>query len=113
MRIDKITKENIQVLSEVWDGKTAENAFPIISISLAGAYDAYGRYESASSKNVKLVIRSIFDFLAIFFAALSVGIENSVLPYIAPLLLLICGFFLTYEIYNRVKLAILISPWLV
>lgn len=36
-----------------------------------------------------------------------------ILPYIAPILLLVCGLLLTFEIYNRVKRAILISPWLV
>ena len=87
--------------------------FPFISISLAGAYDTYGRYDGPSPKNAKLVVRVIFDFLAIFFAALSVGLNNTVLPYVAPALLFICGLFLTFEIYNRVKRAVLISPWLV
>lgn len=87
--------------------------FPFISISLAGAYDSYGRYNGRSPQNAKLVVRVIFDFLAIFFAALSVGINNIVLPYVAPILLLVCGLSLTVEIYNRVKIAILISPWLV
>lgn len=41
--------------------------FPFISISLAGAYDTYGRYNGHSPQNAKLVIRLIFDFLAIFF----------------------------------------------
>ncbi|MFQ9702569.1 MAG: hypothetical protein ACLR0U_10470 [Enterocloster clostridioformis] len=40
--------------------------FPFISISLAGAYDTYGRYNGHSPQNAKLVIRLIFDFLAIF-----------------------------------------------
>ena len=87
--------------------------FPFISISMAGVYDTYGRYDGTSPKNAKLVIRVIFDFLAIFFAALSVGSNNMILPYIAPILLLVCGLLLTFEIYNRVKRAILISPWLV
>ncbi len=86
--------------------------FPFISISLAGAYDTYGRYDGTSPKNAKLVVRLIFDFLAIFFAALSVGINNMVLPYVAPTLLFICGLFLTLEIYNRVKIAVMISRWL-
>ena len=87
--------------------------FPFISISLAGAYDTYGRYEGTSPKTPKLVVRIAFDFLAVFFAGFSVGIDSKVLPYVAPLLLFICGLLLTYEIYNRVKRAILISPWLV
>lgn len=88
-------------------------SFPLISISLAGAYDTYGRYNGRSPKNAKLVVRLIFDFLAIFFAALSVGNNNMILPYIAPILLFVCGLFLTFEIYNRVKRAVLISLWLV
>lgn len=88
-------------------------AFPFISISLAGAYDTYGRYDGDSPKNAKLVVRIILDFFAIFFAALSVGNDNVILPYVAPILLFICGLFLTCEIYNRIKRAVLISSWLV
>lgn len=87
--------------------------FPFISISLAGAYDTYGRYNGHSPQNAKLVIRLIFDFLAVFFATLSIGNNNLILPYVAPILLFICGLLLTFEIYNRVKWAVLISPWLV
>lgn len=87
--------------------------FPFTSIALAGAYDTYGRYNGHSPQNAKLVVRVIFDFLAIFFAAISVGSNNMVLPYVAPILLFVCGLFLTFEIYNRVKMAIRISPWLV
>lgn len=86
--------------------------FPFLSISLAGAYDTYGRYEGVSPKNFKLVIRVILDFTALFFAVFSIGTDSLVLPYIAPALLVICGLFLTFEIYNRVKRAILISPWI-
>ena len=87
-------------------------SFPLISISLAGAYDTYGRYNGHSPKNAKLVVRLIFDFLAIFFATLSVGNNNIILPYVSPTLLFVCGLFLTFEIYNRVKMAVSISPWL-
>lgn len=86
--------------------------FPFLSISLAGAYDTYGRYEGNSPKNYKLVIRVILDFTAFFFAVFSIGTDSLVLPYIAPALLVLCGLFLTFEIYNRVKRAILISPWI-
>lgn len=85
--------------------------FPLLSISLAGIYDNYGRYEGESPKNLKLAVRTLLDFLAIFFAALCIGMENIILPYISPILLCICGLLLVYEIYNRVKTAILISPW--
>ena len=80
---------------------------------VSGAYDTYGRYNGHSPQNAKLVIRLIFDFLAIFFATLSVGNNNTILPYVAPILLFVCGLFLTFEIYNRVKRAVFISPWLV
>lgn len=87
--------------------------FPLLSISLAELYDTYGRYEGKSPKNQKLVTRIIINMLAIFFSALCMGTENRGLPYIAPILLLLCGLLLTVEIYNRVKKAILISPWFV
>lgn len=89
-------------------------SFPLISISLAGAYDTYGRYNGKDSpKNPKLVVRFVLDLLAIFFAAFSIGRNNMILPYVAPILLLVCGLFLTAEIYNRLKMAALISRWLV
>lgn len=87
--------------------------FPFVSVSLAGVYDTYGRYDGVSPKNAKLVVRVVFDFLAIFFAAISIGNDGGVLPYVAPILLSVCGLFLTFEIYNRIKRAVLISPWLV
>lgn len=85
--------------------------FPILSISLAGMYDTYGRYEKESPKNPKLVFRIVIDSIAIFFAALCYGVNGVILPYVAPILLSFCGLFLGFEIYNRVKRAILISPW--
>lgn len=85
--------------------------FPLLSISLAGLYDTYGRYEGDSPKNPKLAIRIIFNCISIFFAALSVGIKNNIPPYFSPILLLICGIFLIFEIYNRVRKAVLISRW--
>lgn len=87
--------------------------FPIVSISLAGAYDAYGRYDGSSPKNPKLLLRVIIDFLASFFAAVSIGIDNIPLLYAAPVLLLVCGMALLYEIYSRIQRAVLISPWCV
>lgn len=85
--------------------------FPLLSISLAGLYDTYGRYDQGSPKNQKLMVRAIVHFVSIFFAALCIGIESKVLPYISPCLLCVCGLFLISEIYRRVKSAILISPW--
>ncbi len=88
-------------------------AFPIVSIALAGMYDTYGRYDGKSPKNAKLCVRLLLDALAIFFAALSVGTESKVIPFIAPILLSFCGLLLVYEVYHRICRAILISPWTV
>lgn len=85
--------------------------FPLLSISLAGLYDTYGRYEVKSPKNLKLALRVFFHVVAIFLAALFVGTENVILLYSPPILLGVCGVFLIYEIYNRVKMTILISRW--
>lgn len=87
-------------------------SFPLIAVSLAGAYDTYGRYDGKSPKNVKLVIRIVFDFCAIFFSVLSLGVDSVICPYIAPILLTMCGLLLLYEMYIRIQLAIQISPWL-
>lgn len=86
--------------------------FPLVSISMAGAYDTYGRYSGASPKNVKLAIRIILNFLAIVFTAFATDNNNSALSFVAPILLLLCGLFLLYEIFNRLKIAVQISPWL-
>lgn len=86
-------------------------AFPLLSISLAGLYDTYNRYEVRSPKNTKLLIRTIFNFTSIFFSAISIGSKSIILPYISPILLFVCGLLLIFEIYSRVKMAILISPW--
>ena len=40
--------------------------YSLMSISLAGIYDSYGRYEYRSLKNVKLFIRVLIDIVAIF-----------------------------------------------
>ncbi len=85
--------------------------FPLLSISLAGIYDTYGRYEGESPKNLKLAVRIIVHCFAIFFAALCIGVESIILPFVSPILLCVCGLLLIYEIYNRIKTAILISRW--
>lgn len=85
--------------------------FPLLSISLAGLYDTYGRYEGEAPKNLKLGVRVLFNSVSIFFSALSIGVENAILPYISPILLFICGLFLVFEIFNRIRKAILISRW--
>lgn len=85
--------------------------FPLVSIAMAGLYDSFGRYDGNPVTRPKLVIRGILDLLAIFFSAVGIGEENGIVPYISPILLLICGLILTFEMYNRIKKAILISSW--
>ena len=87
--------------------------FPLLSISLAGLYDTYGRYEFQSPRNQKLAARTIIHAIAIFCSALSLGMDSKWMFYIAPTLLCLCGLLLIREIYIRVKKAILISPWFV
>ncbi len=86
-------------------------AFPLISICFAGIYDSYGRYEPNTSKNIKLAIRVCDDFLAILVACIFTNTGSIHFAIIAPVLLLICGFFLSIEAYQRVKVAIEISEW--
>lgn len=85
--------------------------FPFVSIALAGLYDIYGRYAKSSDKNPKLVVRLILNCLSIFFAALSVGLNNCVLSFIAPALLTMSGCVLLREICVRVIKAIQLSKW--
>ena len=42
-------------------------SFPLISISWAGVYDCFGRFETKSPKNSKLVVRMVFNGISIFF----------------------------------------------
>ncbi|MDE7418078.1 MAG: hypothetical protein K2N44_17555 [Lachnospiraceae bacterium] len=85
--------------------------FPLTSIGLAGAYDAYGRYERGAPRNFKLGIRVFFDFLAIFFAAYFANIDRSGIHYIPSIILLFSGCILLGEAFNRIKTAVEISPW--
>lgn len=87
--------------------------FPLISISLAGVYDAYGRYEKDSPQNFKLGIRVVLDMLAIFFAAYFANTERIWAHYIPSILLLLNGSILLFEAVNRIKTAIEISSWYV
>lgn len=86
--------------------------FPLVSISLAGVYDTYGRYSGKSPKNVKLVFRAVFNSVAIIFAVIATDMDNRKLSFIAPCLLFLCGLLLIREIRNRLKTAFQINPWL-
>lgn len=86
--------------------------FPLVSISLAGAYDTYGRYSGKSPKNVKLVFRAVINFVAIIFAVVAVDKNSRTFSFIAPCLLFLCGLFLIREIYNRLRTAFQINSWL-
>lgn len=85
--------------------------FPIVSMSLAGAYDTYGRYKANSPRNFKLAFRLFLDMLAIFFSALAYKLDSSWLRFVAPSILVICGGTLLIEIFIRVDLAVKLSPW--
>lgn len=103
---------SLMSLIETLDNANIVNyVFPLSSICLAGAYDTYGRYEHNSPKNVKLVFRIIFDVLAIVLAFIAVSVNNKFLIVLAPTVLIIPGLLLCFEVYARVKTAIMISKW--
>lgn len=95
--------------------------FPLVSISLAGMYDSFSRYEYQSAKNPKLVFRTVLNILVMFLSSYCaspfiilngrcVG-EQRWIAYLAPLLLFLGGVFLINEIFCRIYNAILISRW--
>lgn len=86
--------------------------FPLVSISFAGIYDTYGRYNGKSPKNVKLVFRAIFNSVAIIFAIIAVDMDNRKISFVAPGLLFLCGLLLIREIRSRLRTALQINPWL-
>ena len=96
----------------VWGNANVVNyVFPISSICLAGAYDAYGRYEYKSPKNLKLGIRIAFDGVAIVLSLIAIAIQSKILTVIAPVVLIVPGVLLCFEVYSRVRTAIMISKW--
>ncbi len=101
------------LLSVFWieDPGWLNYVFPILSICLSAAYDTYGRYCPGEKKNVKLGLRLICDALALFLAPLVCGLEHRWLAFVPPALLVLSGLVLVYEIFVRLKTAILISAW--
>ena len=85
--------------------------FPLLSICFAGIYDAYGRYELDSPKNIKLSIRVVADILTIILVLLFESLESSYLLIIPPLCLIISGFIIVREIANRIITAVCLSKW--
>lgn len=85
--------------------------FPIMSLSLAGMYDSYGRYKYKQAKNVKLGIRFLMDLAAIITAALFYRNPHHVTLIIAPVILLGAGTLLIHETYIRIKSDIIMSDW--
>lgn len=85
--------------------------FPLSSISLAGVYDAYGRYEKGAPQNFKLGTRVVLDFMAMFLAACVSNIDKTWKHYIPSIILLLSGGILLFEAINRIKTAIEISSW--
>lgn len=84
--------------------------FPIISICVAGAYDTYGRFGVNEPKNIKLGFRLFVDVFVSILAA-SLYLENTFLRAIPITILVICSLFFIYEIYLRIKFAIMSSEW--
>lgn len=85
--------------------------FPLSSICIAGAYDTYGRYMPKNPKNIKLGIRLVFEFCVIIISLIAVATKNQLLVVLAPSLLVIPGFLILHEVYNRVVVAVKISKW--
>lgn len=102
----------VSLLSLLWIEATNfwNYCFPIISISIAGAYDTYGRYRPRAARNLKLAVRLAVDLAAIIVACALQTAQSG--WRVAPsLLLLICGIALSCEVIRRVKDAIQSSPW--
>ena len=72
-------------------------SFPLISISWAGVYDCFGRFETKSPKNPKLVVRMVFNGMYLYiFSILRPGVSHTCLPVVSPSLLFLCGLFLFF-----------------
>jgi len=84
--------------------------FPIISICVAGMYDAYGRYKRGAPRNVKLGIRTGVDFFALVLSAILMN-EIWYIRLIPTALLALCGIALIFEVFLRVNAAIQMSDW--
>ena len=76
--------------------------FPVLSICIAGIYDAYGRYEENQRKKSKLRFRIICDLIALSAAIVATWLKNILLVVIAPSILVLSGLLLVYEIFYRV-----------
>lgn len=83
--------------------------FPLLSICIAGAYDAYGRFGENKRNKSKLRFRIICDLIALFVAIVATWLKNIVLVVIAPSILVLSGLLLVYEIFYRVITAIQIG----
>lgn len=82
--------------------------FPIVTLSAAGIYDTYGRYERGHPKNVKLGIRAFFDILALCLSGILLNVD-SLVKLAAPAVLLLAGILLMIEVILRVTTKIQIS----
>lgn len=86
--------------------------FPIASISIAGIYDAYGRWEEHKSRNLKLGIRIALNCMALLLSAILVQLNCSTFVRCIPgFLLTACGLALLGEIWMRVRTSIEMSEW--
>ena len=83
--------------------------FPFWSISFAGLYDSYGRYDKKLPSNVKLITRVILHLIALLFATLSPFTNLRYMLFVSPCILLMCGLLVLLEIIKRLRMAIRIN----
>lgn len=90
----------------------ANYTFPIISICLCGAYDAYGRQERGKiKKNIKLLIRIIVDILVLLLSFLSFATKNKIALSVPPIMLIVVGCMILNEAKTRIITTLKINFW--
>ena len=79
-------------------------SFPLLSISLAGVYDAYGRLKQDSVSNMKLYIRIIIDIVAFSSTVFVDYFDKINMIWLSPIVLLVCSLILISEIIVRIRI---------
>lgn len=95
----------LEVQADFWN-----YTFPVLCISIAGMYDAYGRMEKEAPKNVKLGIRIALDGIALLLSAILLN-SDRYMRWIPGFILSICGVMLLREIFQRVATSAQMSEW--
>lgn len=86
-------------------------AYPLMTIGLAGLFDATARIELHASKNIKLWVRIVLDGSAVIGAAALHTSQHTLVKTIPAVILFACGLILCHEMWDSVKFAILLSKW--